>query len=81
VGGIATRDIAHAIDRQLNVPVAANPSKKREHFGFLAELFAMHAPASSLITRELLGWEPNHRRLLTDLAEGRYTGRSDTAAE
>ncbi|MDT4962182.1 MAG: hypothetical protein QOF87_1829, partial [Pseudonocardiales bacterium] len=28
----------------------------------------MHAPASSLITRELLGCEPNHRRLLTDLA-------------
>jgi nucleoside-diphosphate-sugar epimerase len=72
--GIATRDIAQAIGRQLNVPVAPIPTEHADdHFGFLADLFAMDAPASSVVTRELLGWAPNQPRLLADLDEGRYT--------
>jgi nucleoside-diphosphate-sugar epimerase len=72
--GIATRDIAAAIGRQLNVPVASIPADQAGgHFGFLADFFGMDAPASSAITGELLGWTPSRPGLLADLAEGRYT--------
>jgi nucleoside-diphosphate-sugar epimerase len=72
--GIATRLIAEAIGRQLNVPVAAIPAEQAaDHFGFLADFFAMDAPASSVLTRELLGWTPTRPGLLADLDEGRYT--------
>jgi nucleoside-diphosphate-sugar epimerase len=72
--GIPTRAIAEAIGRQLNVPVASVPAgQSADHFGFLADFFGMDAPASSLLTRELLGWAPSHPGLLADLDEGRYT--------
>ena len=72
--GIPTRAIAEAIGRQLNVPVASIPvDQAADHFGFLAGFFGMDAPASSLLTRELLGWAPSHPGLLADLDAGRYT--------
>jgi nucleoside-diphosphate-sugar epimerase len=72
--GIPARDIAAAIGRQLGVPVASIPaSDAANHFGFLAELFAMDAPASSTLTRELLGWTPTHAGLLADIGAGSYT--------
>ena len=71
--GIATRDIAHVIGRQLNLPVV---SKSREeaadHFTWLAHFFAMDAPASSKRTREQLGWKPKEVGLIADLEHGSY---------
>lgn len=72
--GIPTRVIAEAIGRQLDVPVASIPAERAgEQFGFLADLFAMDSPASSLLTRELLGWSPSQPGLLADLDAGHYT--------
>lgn len=71
--GITTRTIAEAIGRQLDVPVRSIPQAESGHFRFLADFFAADAPASSDITRQLLGWEPTHPGLIADIDAGRYT--------
>lgn len=73
--GIATRDIAEAIGRAANVPVASiAPEDAAAHFGWIGTFFGMDIPASSAITRELLGWAPTHPTLIEDLDAGHYTG-------
>jgi hypothetical protein len=43
------------------------------HFGgFLATPVRLDVPASSLVTRRVLGWEPVHAGLLADLDNGHY---------
>jgi hypothetical protein len=42
------------------------------YFGFLANLVTLDLPATNLITRQTLGWEPAQPRLLADLDNGRY---------
>ncbi len=42
------------------------------HFGFLANIVTQNYPASSLITRRILGWEPARPGLLADLDNGHY---------
>jgi nucleoside-diphosphate-sugar epimerase len=70
--GVATRDIAVAIGGQLAVPVS--PIEDPGHFRFLGGFFGLDAPASSEITRALLGWTPRRPALLEDLNSGVYTG-------
>jgi nucleoside-diphosphate-sugar epimerase len=73
--GIPTRDIAGAIGESLNLPVASvSQENAAEHFGWLGMFFGANAPASSVITRELLGWEPTQPTLLEDIAAGHYPG-------
>jgi nucleoside-diphosphate-sugar epimerase len=73
--GVATRDIADALGRGLGVPsVPVDPADVDAHFGWIGRFFALDIPASSTLTRELLGWEPTHPGLLEDLAAGYYTG-------
>jgi nucleoside-diphosphate-sugar epimerase len=71
--GIATREIAQAIGRRLNLPVV---SKSREeassHFSWLGHFFAMDGAASSARTQGLLGWKPKQVGLIADLEHGRY---------
>ena len=43
-----------------------------EHFTWLAAFLAMDSPASNVLTRELLGWEPTHPGLIEDLDQGHY---------
>ena len=62
--GDAVRDIAAVIGRRLNVPVE---SVSPETYGPLGAIFAADQPSSSAHTREALGWEPTHPRLLEDL--------------
>lgn len=62
--GDAVRDIAEVIGRRLGLPVASVPA---ETFGALGPIFAADQPASSAATREGLGWEPTHPKLLVDL--------------
>jgi hypothetical protein len=38
----------------------------------MARFFGADATASSVITRELLKWEPTHQGLLEDLSEDHY---------
>ena len=73
--GITTRDIAEGIGKSLNLPVAAVPVEHAaEHFGWLGMFFGANVPASSELTRELLGWEPKEPTLLADIAAGHYPG-------
>ncbi|HTI74288.1 MAG TPA: SDR family oxidoreductase [Mycobacterium sp.] len=71
--GVPVRDIAGTIGRHLGLPVTSiAPEAAVEHFGWLGTFFSLDVPASSAITRELLGWQPTRPRLLDDLDEGHY---------
>jgi nucleoside-diphosphate-sugar epimerase len=73
--GIAFRQIAETIGRQLGVPTASiDPDDAAAHFGFLGPLVSLDNPTSSALTQELLGWRPEHSGLIEDLEEGHYFG-------
>jgi nucleoside-diphosphate-sugar epimerase len=73
--GVPARDIAEVIGRHLDLPVVAvAPGDAGEHFGWLAGFFAADIPASSALTRELVGWQPTHAGLIDDLDQGHYFG-------
>jgi nucleoside-diphosphate-sugar epimerase len=67
--GVPVRDIAAVIGRHLNLPAASIPAGE---FGFLGQILAIDQPASSALTRELLGWQPVAPGLLEDLDKGHY---------
>jgi nucleoside-diphosphate-sugar epimerase len=74
--GVPARDIAAAIGKGLDLPVASIASDAAAaHFGFLGQFFALDCPCSSAWTRETLGWAPGEVGLLDDLARGPYFGR------
>jgi len=62
--GDAVRDIAAVIGRRLGLPVQSVPE---ETFGPFGPIFAMDQSATAAHTRESLGWQPTHPRLLDDL--------------
>jgi nucleoside-diphosphate-sugar epimerase len=71
--GVPIRDIAEVIGRHLELPVVAiSPEDAAEHFAWLAGFLAADSPASSALTRELLGWQPTHPGLIDDLDQGHY---------
>jgi nucleoside-diphosphate-sugar epimerase len=71
--GVPIRAIAEAIGRHLGVPAAAISAPDADaHFGWLAQLIAADVPASSALTRELLGWQPVQPGLIDDLDQGHY---------
>jgi len=71
--GVPVRAIAEVIGQHLNLPVVAiSPEDAGEHFGWLAGFLALDSPASSALTRELLGWHPVHPGLIPDLDQGHY---------
>jgi nucleoside-diphosphate-sugar epimerase len=69
--GVPVRDFAAVIGRHLNLPTASVPA---EDFGFLGAVLAVDQPASSALTRELLGWRPDQPGLIEDLEKGHYFG-------
>jgi nucleoside-diphosphate-sugar epimerase len=71
--GVAIRDVAEVIGRHLDLPVVAiEPDDAAKHFAWLAGFLAADSPASSALTRELLGWQPTHPGLIDDLDQGHY---------
>jgi nucleoside-diphosphate-sugar epimerase len=71
--GVQIRDIAEVIGRHLDLPVTSiSPEGAGEHFGFLAGFLSVDSPASSALTRELLGWQPTNPGLIDDLDRGHY---------
>jgi nucleoside-diphosphate-sugar epimerase len=71
--GVPIHDIAEVIGRHLNVPVVAiSPEDAGEHFAWLAGFLGVDSPASSALTRELLGWQPTGPGLIEDLEQGHY---------
>ena len=66
--GIPTKEIAEAIGRALGLPVRSIPrDEAAAHFSWMARFFGAGMPASSPLTRELLGWEPTHEGLIADI--------------
>jgi nucleoside-diphosphate-sugar epimerase len=71
--GIPFREIARGIGDHLGLPAKSVPADGvQAHFGFLASPVRLDLPASSLITRRTLGWEPAHPGLLADFDNGYY---------
>ncbi len=74
-GGIPFRDIAEAIGSRLGLPAVSIPVDVLMlpgYFGQFTNLVTMDLPASNLITRQTLGWEPVQPGLLADLDNGHY---------
>jgi len=67
--GVPVRDFTAVIGRHLNLPTASVPA---EDLGFLGMVLAIDQPASSALTRELLGWRPVQPGLIEDLDKGHY---------
>jgi len=79
--GVPIRDIAEVIGRHLVVPVVSiSPEEAPAHFTWLAGFLGADSPASSAITRELLGWNPTQPGLIEDLEQGHYYEPAPTAA-
>ncbi|MFD1659141.1 SDR family oxidoreductase [Streptomyces caeni] len=74
--GVPIRDIAEVIGRHLDLPTASRPA---EDFGFLGAVLSIDQPASSALTRGLLGWHPVGPGLLEDLDKGHYFTVDPTA--
>jgi nucleoside-diphosphate-sugar epimerase len=71
--GVAWKDIAGVIGRQLDLPVVSiSTEEAADHFGFLGTLVAADNPTSSALTQQLLGWIPTGPGLIADLEQGSY---------
>ena len=71
--GVPIRAVAEVIGRHLDLPVASVAREDAgEHFSWLGALLGIDSPASSALTRELLGWQPVQPGLLDDLDKGHY---------
>jgi nucleoside-diphosphate-sugar epimerase len=71
--GVQIREVAEVIGRHLEVPVVSiSAEQATEHFTWLARFLALDSPASSALTRELLGWQPVQPGLIDDLDKGHY---------
>ncbi|REK87226.1 NAD-dependent epimerase/dehydratase family protein [Streptomyces inhibens] len=71
--GVPLRGVAEVIGRHLNLPVVSiSPADADEHFTWLAGILGADQPASSTLTRELMGWEPTQPGLIDDLDKGHY---------
>jgi nucleoside-diphosphate-sugar epimerase len=74
--GVPLREIAETIGKQLDIPVRSISAEDApEHFTWLAHFIGLDSPASSTITRELLGWEPVQPGLIADLELDHYYSR------
>lgn len=72
--GVTTREIAEAIGRAFHLPVASiDADDTADHFGWISRFFTMDGSATSIATRELLGWTPTGPTLIEDLEAGAYT--------
>jgi nucleoside-diphosphate-sugar epimerase len=71
--GVAFKEIAEAIGRNLDVPVVSIAGEDApDHFSYLAMFVPWDNPASNATTRELLKWEPTHAGLIEDIDKGFY---------
>jgi nucleoside-diphosphate-sugar epimerase len=71
--GVPIRTVAEVIGRHLGLPVASvAPEDAAAHFSWMAGFLGFDSPASSALTRDLLGWQPTHPGLMEDLDKGHY---------
>ncbi|MEV4295347.1 SDR family oxidoreductase [Microbispora rosea] len=71
--GVPIRTVAEVIGRHLGLPAVSIPGEEAgAHFSWLGGMIGLDAPASSALTRELLGWQPVQPGLVDDLDKGHY---------
>jgi nucleoside-diphosphate-sugar epimerase len=71
--GVPFREIAEVIGRRLNVLVVSKSSgEANKHFDWFAHFAALDNPTSSERTRQVLGWQPKQRGLISDIDRPRY---------
>jgi nucleoside-diphosphate-sugar epimerase len=79
--GIAFRQIADVIGRQLNVRVVSKTTgQAAAHFQWFVHFAALDVPASSARTREVLGWRPKQAGLLEDIDRPSYFSEQEGAS-
>lgn len=72
--GVGFRQIAEAVGAGLGVPVISIPREDAaEHFGWLAIFAGLDLTASSVRTRDRLGWQPTGPGLIADLERMDYS--------
>ena len=72
--GVALRDIAEVIGAGLKMPtLSITAEDSPEYFGWLANLAQIDLAASSVLTRQQLGWNPTGPDLLSDLRSMDYS--------
>ena len=69
--GVTVRDVAETIGKRLNVPVKSlSEEDSASHFGWLDRIARMDVPASSVLTRQKLKWQPlQEAGLIQDVLE------------
>jgi nucleoside-diphosphate-sugar epimerase len=71
--GISMKSIAEVIGKVLNIPsVSISAEEAPAYFGWLDRFSGLDMPASSVITRAKLGWEPTGPGMLADLEQGKF---------
>jgi nucleoside-diphosphate-sugar epimerase len=71
--GVPFREIAAMIGRRLSLPVTSiSREQAPAHFDWLSNFVALDNPTSSVLTRELVGWQPTQPGLIADLEAGHY---------
>jgi nucleoside-diphosphate-sugar epimerase len=71
--GVPVRQIAEALASRLDVPAKSVPAEQiADEIPFVGQFLAADIPATSKITRDLLGWQPTGPTLLEDIAAGHY---------
>jgi nucleoside-diphosphate-sugar epimerase len=71
--GVPIRDIAEVIGQHLDLPVVSISSDDAAaHFTWMAHFLGIDSPASSALTRDLMGWNPTQPGLIEDLSQGHY---------
>ncbi len=71
--GVPFRQIADVMSRHLDVPTTSvTPADASQHFGHLGHFVSLDSPATAVVTREILDWEPTGPTLLEDLEQGHY---------
>ena len=74
-GGTPFREIAEAIGSRLGLAAVSVPMDVLMlpgYFGMFTNLVTLDLPATNLITRQTLGWEPAQPKLLADLDNSHY---------
>jgi nucleoside-diphosphate-sugar epimerase len=77
--GVPVRELAEAVAARLHLPAVSIPADELMvpgYFGFLSAVATLDLPASSAITRQILGWKPVQPGLLQDLDNGHYFNTS-----
>ncbi|TDE59751.1 SDR family oxidoreductase [Nonomuraea mesophila] len=71
--GVSVRSIAEALAGRLGVPAISAPAEQLAgDIPFVGRFLSADVPATSTITRDLLGWRPTGPTLLEDIAAGHY---------